>query len=114
MAHQPREYGSRQLHQTLDYLAETTPERLYATIAKTSDISDGFLDITCRDMSLCTNTLANWIEVPFGRSQSFETLCYMGIPDLASVAVFFAAVKCGYKVLPRSHFNINALTCILM
>ncbi|KAK2603619.1 hypothetical protein QQS21_004200 [Conoideocrella luteorostrata] len=103
--------GSRQLHQTLDYLAATSPRRLFATIPKTSDISDGFREIYFCDMARCSNVAARWIQDQFGSSQSFQTLSFIGIPDLRGVAVFFGAIKCGYKVLfpsPRNPPSTNA------
>ena len=43
-----------------------------------------------------------WLEGSLGRSPSFETLTYMGVPDLRYAVVFLAAVKCGYKVSQRA------------
>lgn len=94
----PAPHGQRQLHHTLDYLATKTPDRLYAAIPKTTDLADGFRDISVKDMARCSDVAAQWIEENLGRSVTFDTLCYIGIPDLRSVAIFFGAVKCGYKV----------------
>jgi hypothetical protein len=95
---QSPEYGARLLHQTLDHLSKVSPDRLYASVPKTSDVSQGFRDITFQDMARCSDFIANWIESNIGRSKSSETVSYIGIPDLRSVAIFFGAVKCGYKV----------------
>lgn len=95
----PPVYGSRQLHQTLDYVAATTPDRVYATIPQSSNLDDGFVDISFDDMKQCSDAAAHWIEDNFGRSSTFESLCCIGIPDLRTVAMFFGAVKCGYKVI---------------
>lgn len=92
------EYGSRQLHQTLDLISRLTPDRLYAVIPRSSDLSEGFQDISFGDMARCSDFAASWIEERIGQSSTFQTLCYIGIPDLRSVAIFFGAVKCGYKV----------------
>lgn len=100
-------FGERLLHQTLDHISRTTPDRLYAAIPQSADLSDGFRDITFSDVARCSNFVANWIQDNVGRSQNFETLCYIGIPDLRSVAVFFGAVKCGYKVSFRNIFVIS-------
>ena len=97
----PAPHDQRQLHHTLDYLVATTPDRLYAAIPKTADVADGFQDISVKDMARCSDVAAQWIEENVGRSEAFETLCYVGIPDLRSVAIFFGAVKCGYKVCLR-------------
>jgi hypothetical protein len=94
----PPEYGSRQLHETLDFISKTKPDRLYAVIPRSSDLCEGFRDISFRDMTRCSDFAATFIEGRIGRSTTFRTLCYIGIPDLRSVAIFFGAVKCGYKV----------------
>jgi hypothetical protein len=92
------EYGSRQLHQTLDLLSRKSPDRLYAAIPRSSDLSEGFQDISVGDMAGCSDFVAHWIQDRVGRSTTFQTICYIGLPDLRSVAIFFGAVKCGYKV----------------
>lgn len=91
-------YGNRTLPQALDDLASSTPERLYASIPKDRDLSDGFVDIHCQDMARCVNFMAHWITSRLGRSAHFDTVAYIGIPDLRAPAVFLGAVKSGYKV----------------
>ncbi|KAI1370978.1 acetyl-CoA synthetase-like protein [Hypoxylon crocopeplum] len=98
-------YGRRLLPLVLDELANTNPDRLYAAIPKTADVTDGFRDITVADIARCVNFMAKWIEHRFGRSDSFETITYIGIPDLRGPIVFQAAVKCGYKLLLPSPRN---------
>ena len=51
-----------------------------------------------RQVSQAVNKCAYWLEDLIGRSTVFETLSYMGLPDLRYAIVFLAAVKCGYKV----------------
>jgi hypothetical protein len=84
--------------QALDEHAAAPKPRLYASIPKDRDLSGGFMDISCFDMAKCVNFMAHWITARLGTSTEFETLAYVGIPDLRSVAVFLGAVKCGYKV----------------
>lgn len=90
--------GRRLLPAVLDELAATNPTRLYGAIPKTSDLRDGFRDITVADLARCVNFMAKWIEDRFGRSDTFETITYVGITDFRGTIVFIAAVKCGYKV----------------
>ncbi|KAF2441511.1 hypothetical protein P171DRAFT_523500 [Karstenula rhodostoma CBS 690.94] len=92
-----RAYGKRTLPQTLDDLASSTPDRLYASVPRERDLSDGFIDVSCGDMARCANLMAYWIETNLGSSAEFEILAYVGIPDLRSAAVFLGAVKCGYR-----------------
>ena len=97
-AHENPSYGNRTLPQTLDDLASFTPGRLYASVPRGRDLSNGFIDISCGDMARCANFTAQWIGINLGSSGDFETLAYIGIPDLRSAAVFLGAVKCGYRV----------------
>ncbi|KAF2011090.1 putative NRPS-like enzyme [Aaosphaeria arxii CBS 175.79] len=108
------EYGRRTLPQALDHHARAVPDRLYASIPKEMNLSNGFQDITCKDMARCTDFIAHWIEARFGQSSSFETIAYLGIPDLRSAAVFLGAVKAGYKVLLPSPRNPPAVNLSLM
>ena len=54
--------------------------------------------MTMLQISQAVNKFAYWLEHTIGRSTAFETVSYMGIPDLRYAIVFLAAVKCGYKV----------------
>ncbi|KAF2799626.1 acetyl-CoA synthetase-like protein [Melanomma pulvis-pyrius CBS 109.77] len=98
-------HGSRLMPQALDDHAILTPDRLYASIPRDRDLSAGFIDISCKDMARCTNFMAAWIVKQIGNSTDFETLSYIGIPDLRIAAVFLGAVKAGYKMLLPSPRN---------
>ena len=91
------QYGSRLLPQVVDELACSDPERIYASVPRSSDLSDGFRDVSMLEMSRAVNRIAHWLEKIVGRSTSFETLSYMGPPDLRYVIIFLAAVKTGFK-----------------
>lgn len=114
MLSQERSYGRRLLPQVLDDMSSSTPERLYATIPRiTKDLSQGFHAITVKDVARCVNALAWWLQEEVGRSDGFETLCYIGIPDIRGAIFFLAAIKCGYKVWQlSSHFVLGHLTTI--
>ncbi|RWA08436.1 hypothetical protein EKO27_g6678 [Xylaria grammica] len=74
------------------------------------DVQDGFRDITAADVARCVNFMALWIEQKLGRSSSFETVSFIGVPDLRGAVIFQALVKCGYKLLlpsPRNPPSIN-------
>ncbi|KAI0837983.1 acetyl-CoA synthetase-like protein [Hypoxylon sp. FL0890] len=107
-------YGRRLLPCVLDELARAEPQRLFAAIPKSADISEGFRDITVADVARCVDFMAAWIEGQFGRSEVFETVSYIGIPDLRGVVVFYAAVKCGYKLLLPSPRNPPSMNLSLM
>lgn len=103
-------YGSRLLPQVLDDLAKSKPGRIFASVPKTFELKDGFRDVTVLQLARSVNQFAWWIEKTIGRSSTFETVAYLGLPDLRYTIVFLAAVKCGYKVLfpsPRNTTWIN-------
>ncbi|KAI0202879.1 hypothetical protein F4808DRAFT_458586 [Astrocystis sublimbata] len=107
-------YGRRLMPTVLDQLAEATPGRLYAAIPMTADVTKGFRNISVADMAQCVNHMARWIEDHYGKSQSFETISYIGTPDLRGAAIFLAAVKCGYKLLLPSPRNPPATNASLI
>lgn len=94
-------YGERLLPQVVDYHASKTPNRIYGSYAITHDISQGFRNVTMKEMASAVNGLAWWIHDSIGTSKSFETLAYMGITDLRYPMMCLAAIKCGFKVCIR-------------
>ncbi|KAI1821167.1 acetyl-CoA synthetase-like protein [Xylaria intraflava] len=107
-------YGRRLLPLALRELARTSPDRLYAAVPKTSRVEDGFVDVTISDMSRCVDFMAHWMNDHFGVSDRFETLGYLGVSDLRGVAVFLAAVLCGYKLMLPSPRNPPSTTISLL
>lgn len=91
-------YGRRLVPQVVDQLAATVPDRVYAAIPKTSDVQDGFQDVTIAELANCINFMARWLEKRFGRSETFETITYVGLSDLKGITILLAAIKVGYKV----------------
>ena len=91
-------YGHRLLPQLLDEISKTSPNRLYASYPRSVEISQGFRDVAFQDMARAADSFAWWIHNRYGRSDKFESLAYMGIPDLRPPIIFLAAVKCGYKL----------------
>ena len=101
-------YGSRLLPQVVDELARSDPDRVYATLPLSSDLTQGFRDVTMLQVSQAVNKCAFWLEETIGRSTEFETLSFMGLPDLRYAIIFLAAVKCGYKVSRTGHWTRQA------
>ncbi|KAL8788694.1 MAG: hypothetical protein Q9195_007195, partial [Heterodermia aff. obscurata] len=95
-SHEP-EYGRRLLTKVLDEVAESTPGKLYATIPLSDSLPYHFRELTFAEMARCIDFLANWLEERHGRSNTFETLAFIGIADLRGAVLFHAAVKLGYK-----------------
>ncbi|KAI1082141.1 acetyl-CoA synthetase-like protein [Whalleya microplaca] len=110
----PSPYGRRLMPVVLDELATKTPDKLYASIPVSADITQGFRDITVADMARSVDFMAEWIKSRFGISDRFETVSYIGISDLRGVVVWHAAVKCGFKLLVPSPRNPPATNMSLM
>ncbi|PVH91878.1 NRPS-like enzyme [Periconia macrospinosa] len=98
-------YGSRLMPVVVDEIAKQQPDLVYASVPLTTNVSEGFKDITFFDIASATNHVAAWIDHRLGRSPNFDTIAYMGLGDMRYVVVFLAAVKCGYKVLLPSLRN---------
>ncbi|RYC65868.1 hypothetical protein CHU98_g278 [Xylaria longipes] len=107
-------YGRRLMPSVLDELANSDKPKLFGSIPTTNDPSDGFRDVTVADMARCVDFMAAWIADKFGMSESCETLTYIGIPDFRGVVVFYASVKCGYKLLLPSPRNPPSTNLSLM
>lgn len=91
-------FGKRLLPHVLEQHAWLTPRRLYASISTSSDISQGFRDVTCGEMANAVNGLAHWLDENVGHATGVETLAYMGVPDLRTSILILSAIKCGYRV----------------
>ena len=96
-------YGKRLIAQTVDDLATSEPDRVWATVPKGEEISDGFRDVTFRELANVVDSVAWWLESKIGRSDQFEVLAYLGLSDVRYAILFFAAVKCGYVVSINSY-----------
>ena len=92
----------------VDELARCSPDRIYTSIPRSSDLSQGFRDVATLELAQAVNHFAWWLDGQIGKSTTFGTLAYIGISDIRYAVVFLAAVKCGYKVSEelseRTHF----------
>ena len=86
------------LLEALQKQATDEPNRIYASYALSADLLDGFRDITVGELVGAIDAFAWWLHTGWGRSEDFSTVAYVGPPDLRYAIVFYAAIKCGYKV----------------
>ncbi|KAL8725480.1 MAG: hypothetical protein Q9181_006402 [Wetmoreana brouardii] len=89
-------YGRRLLPAVLDQEAKVNPHRVFAAFAVSDDVSQGFRDVTFYEMAQAVDSMAYSLQSTFGCSPAnrFETLTFIGVPDLRYNIVFYAAVKC--------------------
>ena len=98
-------YGERLLPQVIDAYAKSDPDRIYALVLHSADVTQGFRKITMKELASAVNRIAWWIDGEIGHSDNFETLAYMGATDIRYGIFFFAAIKSGYKFLVPSARN---------
>ncbi|EJT71508.1 hypothetical protein GGTG_10765 [Gaeumannomyces tritici R3-111a-1] len=91
----------------LKQLAETEPDRIWASCAVSQDVAkDGFRDFTLAQYARAVDRMSWHMEAALGgKSGTFETVMYFGLPDVRYGIVLMAAINTGYKVMFCSHFN---------
>lgn len=84
MSVSPGQCGKRLLPVIIDQLAHEDPNRPWASIPRDDyDLSQGYADISYAALANAINKLAWMVEKSIGRSDSsFETIAYLGTPDV--------------------------------
>jgi hypothetical protein len=90
--------GERLLPHVVDAHAKFDPERVWASIARSADLSQGFWDVKFREVAQAVNNLAWYIDDQIGPGKDFETIALVGVFDIQYALFLFASIKCGYKV----------------
>lgn len=94
------DYSKKLLPVAIDEIASKEPGRPWASLPHDDwDLSQGFEDVSFEALANAINKVAHAIEGTFGRSSTFETFAYLGVPDVRYYIVQMAAIKTGYKVL---------------
>ena len=111
----PRDYCKKLLPVAIDEIASREPQRPWASLPVDDwDLAQGFEDVTFAALANAINKVAHAIEAAFGRSSTFETFAYLGVPDVRYHLVQMAAIKTGYKVLLSSPLNSTNVHASLM
>ncbi|KAI1333833.1 L-aminoadipate-semialdehyde dehydrogenase [Xylariaceae sp. FL0016] len=100
--------GHRLLPVVVDEAARDNPDRIVYTVphlGDSGDSGDSFEDITALRFANAINRTAHWIETHLGRSDSFDTIGYIGPHDLTYPILIIACIKTGYKALLVSPRN---------
>lgn len=93
--------GERLLTATVDSIADADPTRTCFVIPDESSEID-YIDISYKRFANSINRLAWHLKQTIGVSDQFETVCYLGPPDLLYFVFALAACKCGFKVSRNS------------
>lgn len=86
------------LPELVDERARKSPEGVFARIPIGPAYTDGFKDVTNAQLNNAIKYAAALLFSRYGRSDSFETIAYIGPADLSYFIVMLAGVKIGYKV----------------
>ena len=95
----PYKCGARLLSHIIDERAQSQHVRSFASIPRTENVEDGYVDVSYETFANAINTLGHWITENVGPPVvQDETLVYIGPTDLRYQIVCMAAVKVGYIV----------------
>ncbi|KAI4175639.1 MAG: hypothetical protein LQ343_001510 [Gyalolechia ehrenbergii] len=105
--------GKRLVHLIPDELAKVVPDHPLFSYPRTTNLSDGFRDISSSCFANAINRTAWYLRSLLGEPKNFDTVAYMGSNDVRYFLFMFAAIKVGYKMLflsPRNnlegHLNV--------
>ncbi|KAJ5774573.1 hypothetical protein N7457_009469, partial [Penicillium paradoxum] len=97
----------RLLAPTVDESAEKNPLQRFAVIPRGSEVSNGFRELSIKDLAQAVNYMCWWIEDTIGPAQCPETLAYMGANDARYFIFMLACQKTGYQAFLPSTRNSN-------
>lgn len=101
---QTPDYGKRLLPVVIDQIARDEPKKPCFSLPETdSDLSRGYVKVNYATFANAINQLAWLIERKLGRSYKFETMTYLGTPDIRYHFLQMACVKTGYQGCLRAH-----------
>ena len=82
----------------IDELARTQPEKVFASIPITTNIADGFQDITYLTYADAIDRALLWLSECLGEACHGESIGYLAPSDLRYAILTVAAAKLGCKV----------------
>jgi acyl-coenzyme A synthetase/AMP-(fatty) acid ligase len=92
------EYGHRLMPHVLHDKASRDPDQVFASVARSEKIEDGFRTVTYQQVSRAVNYVACWLLEHFPQLARHETITYIGVSDLRYNILFYAAVQIRLKV----------------
>ncbi|KAF2096352.1 acetyl-CoA synthetase-like protein [Rhizodiscina lignyota] len=101
--------GQRLIPIVIDELAERDGDRVMASCPRSSDLSQGYRDVTIRDFANAINRLGAFLESRIGFSKTFETAGYFGLVDMRYHIITIALIKLGWKPFFSAPRNSKAI-----
>ncbi|UKZ61257.1 putative NRPS-like protein biosynthetic cluster [Trichoderma atroviride] len=99
------EYGRRLIPNVIDERAESDPTKAFASIPRSKDLADGFVDITYALVANAINRASWWLSHSMGNTETSEVFAYFGPNDLRYPILLVATMKCGYQMMMPSPRN---------
>lgn len=92
--------GERTIPGTIDAIASSTPDKIWARYPATpDDFETGVLqDVTFASLANAINHLAWLLDASFPQREPLDTLAYNGPSDIRYYIIACAACKCSMKV----------------
>jgi long-subunit acyl-CoA synthetase (AMP-forming) len=84
--------------QSLNKLVTEQPDCLYCIHPITSDISDGWKDVSFKDLANAIQNMALWIQTEVSSSNQPLTIAYIGCNDIRYAAFVFACMQLQHTV----------------
>lgn len=85
----------------LDSIHAQDPEALYCLHPVSSEVSDGWVNISIADLVGATSRLALWIHENVAPADEPQPLAYMGVNDIRYCAFVFACMRLRHTVLSQ-------------
>jgi acyl-CoA synthetase (AMP-forming)/AMP-acid ligase II len=101
------EYGRRLIPNIIDERAESDPTKAFASIPRSKDLGDGFVDITYALIANAINRASWWLSHSMGNTETSEVFAYLGPNDLRYPILLVATMKCGYQVCKNKNKKIE-------
>jgi acyl-CoA synthetase (AMP-forming)/AMP-acid ligase II len=105
------EYGRRLIPNVIDERAESEPTKAFASIPRSKDLTDGFVDISYALLGNAINRASWWLSQSMGNANTSEVFAYLGPNDLRYPILLVATMKCGYQVSKNTKRN-NVYTSV--
>jgi hypothetical protein len=74
----PKNYGKRLIPQILDDLASAEPDRIIYSVAKSSDLSQGFRHVSARAFTKAVDKTAWLLQRELGQTSEIRAMGYIG------------------------------------
>lgn len=94
----PLDCGKRLLPAVLDEIATKDPQRTFISVPVSSDLSEGFRDISYGTFGKAVDKYAGWLRAQIGDSGRPKTILFYGPLDLRYLLVFLGTPKAGHIV----------------